>query len=60
MATVKFSKFAGILSAAFSQHQKGGGEELSFIQGKELQLCFVEAAVKRYPMPKVRETQVSW
>ena len=40
--------------------QKGGGEEISLIQGKEQQLCFAGAAVKRYPTPKVRETQVRW
>ena len=28
------------------------------IQGKEQRLCFAGAAVKRYPMSKVRETQV--
>ena len=37
---------------------KGSGEEISLIQGKEQWLCFAGAAVKRYPMPKVRETQV--
>ena len=31
-----------------------------FIQGKEQQLCFAGAVVKRYPTPKVRETQVRW
>ena len=40
--------------------QKGGCEEISLIQGKEQQLCFAGAAVKRYPTPKVRETQVRW
>ena len=40
--------------------RKGGGEEIPLIQGKEQQLCFAGAAVKRYPMPKVRETQVRW
>ena len=40
--------------------QKGGGEEISLIQGKEQQLCFAGAAVKRYPTPKVRETPVRW
>ena len=30
------------------------------VQGKELQLCFAGAAMKRYPMSKVRETQVRW
>ena len=34
------------------------GEELPFVQGKEQWLRFAGAAVKRYPMPKVRETQV--
>ena len=40
--------------------RKGGGEEIPLLQGKEQQLCFAVAAVKRYPMPKVRETQVRW
>ena len=30
------------------------------IQGKEQRLRFARAAVKRYPMSKVRETQVRW
>ena len=38
--------------------RKGGGEEIPLIQGKEQWLRFAGAAVKRYPMPKVRETQV--
>ena len=38
--------------------RRGGGEEIPFIQGKEQQLHFAGAAVKRYPMSKVRETQV--
>ena len=38
--------------------RKGSGEEIPFIQGKEQHLRFAGAAVKRYPMPKVRETQV--
>ena len=33
------------------------GKEIPLVQGKEKQLCFVGAAVKRYPMPKVRETK---
>ena len=40
--------------------RKGGGEEIPLIQGKEQQLCFAGAAVKRYPTAKVRETQVRW
>ena len=38
--------------------RKGGGEEIPLIQGKEQWLRFAGAAMKRYPMPKVRETQV--
>ena len=38
--------------------RKGGGEEIPLVQGKEQRLCFDGAAVKRYPMTKVRETQV--
>ena len=38
--------------------RKGGSEEIPLIQGKEQWLHFAGAAVKRYPMPKVRETQV--
>ena len=34
------------------------GKEIRLIQGKEQQLCFAGAAVKRYPTTKVRETQV--
>ena len=36
------------------------GKEGQLTQGKEQQLCFAGAAVKRYPMSKVRETQVRW
>ena len=37
--------------------RKGGSEEIPLIQGKEQRLCFAGAAMTRYPMPKVRETQ---
>ena len=40
--------------------RKGGSEEIPFVQGKEQRLRFAEAAMKRYPTPKVRETQVRW
>ena len=40
--------------------RKGGGKEIPLMQGKEQRLCFAGAAVKRYPMPKVRETQIRW
>ena len=38
--------------------RRGGAEEIPLIQGKEQQLRCAGAAVKRYPTPKVRETQV--
>ena len=38
--------------------RRGGHEEIPLIQGKEQQLCFAGAAMKRYPTSKVRETQV--
>ena len=38
--------------------RRGGCEEIPLVQGKEQQLCLAEATVKRYPMSKVRETQV--
>ena len=40
--------------------RKGIGEEIPFIQGKEQRLRFAGAAMKIYPTPKVRETQVRW
>ena len=40
--------------------RKGGSEEIPFILGKEQQLRFAGAALKRYPTPKVREAQVRW
>ena len=38
--------------------RRGGREEIPLVQGKQQRLCFAGAAVKRYPMTKVRETQV--
>ena len=38
--------------------RRGGTEEIPLVQGKEQQLHFAGAAMKRYPMSKVRETQV--
>ena len=40
--------------------RRGGGEEIPLVQGKEQRLHFAGATVKRYPMSKVRETQVRW
>jgi len=38
--------------------RSGGAVEISLIQGKEQQLRFAGAAMKRYPTSKVRQTQV--
>ena len=35
--------------------KKGSGEEIPRIQGEEQRLRFAGAAVKRYPMPKVKK-----
>ena len=40
--------------------RNGRGKEIPLVQGKEQQLRFVGAAVKSYPTPKIRETQVRW
>ena len=40
--------------------RRGGSEQIPLIQSKKQQLCFAGAAVKRYSMSKVRETQVRW
>ena len=38
--------------------RRGRPEEILLVQGEEQRLHFAGAAVKRYPTPKVRETQV--
>ena len=40
--------------------RRGGPEEIPLVQGKEQQLRFAGAALKRYPTTKVRETQKRW
>ena len=40
--------------------RRGDHEEIPLVQGKEHWLRFAGAAVKKYPMSKVRETQVRW
>ena len=50
----------GLEEPSHIEGQEGQCKEIPLIQGKEQQLCFAEAAVKRYPTPKVRETQVRW
>ena len=50
----------GLEEPSHIEGQEGQREEIPLIQGKEQRLCFAGAAVKRYPTPKVRETQVKW
>ena len=50
----------GQRSYSTSRVRRGGGEEIPLVQDKEQQLRFAGAALKRYPMSKVRETQVRW
>ena len=38
--------------------RSGGPEDISHVQGKEQWLRFAGAVVKRYPMSRIRETQV--
>ena len=40
--------------------RRGGGEEIPLVQGKKQWLRFAGAAMKRYTMSKLRETQVRW
>ena len=40
--------------------RKGGGEEIPLVQAKVQRLHFVGAAMKRYTISKLRETQVRW
>ena len=47
-------------SYSTSKVRRGSGEEIPLVQGKEHWLRFAGAAMKRYPMSKVRETQVGW
>ena len=50
----------GLEDPSHIEGQEGQWDEIPLIQGKEQQLCFAGAAVKIYPTPKVRETQVGW
>ena len=50
----------GLEELSHIEGQEGRWEEIPLVQGKEQRLHFAGAAVKRYPMPKVRETQVRW
>ena len=48
----------GLRSYSMFKVRMGAGEEIPLFPGKEHQLRFAGAAVKRYPTSKVRETQV--
>ena len=50
----------GLEEPSHVEGQEGRWEEILLIQGKEQRLCFAGTAMKRYLMPKVRETQVRW
>ena len=39
---------------------RGSCEEIPLVQGKKQRLRFAGAAMKRYPMSKVKETQLRW
>ena len=47
-------------SYSTSKVRRGGREEIPLAQGKEQQLCFAGAALKRHSRYKVIETQVRW
>ena len=50
----------GLEELPHAEGQERSSKEIPLVQGKEQWLCFAGAAVKRYPKPKVRETQVRW
>ena len=48
----------GLEELSHIEGQEWRRKEIPLIQGKEQQLRFAGAAMKKYPTPKVRETQV--
>ena len=50
----------GLEELSHVEVRNSSGKETPLVQDKEQRLCFAGAAVKRYPTPKVRETQVRW
>ena len=65
MATAEFSKDWWLCRQRRAERsystfkvRRGGCEEIPLVQGKEQWLHFAGAAVKRYPMSKVREPKV--
>ena len=55
-----YTVLQGLEEPSHVEGQEGQREEIPLIQDKEQWLCFAGAAVRRYPTPKVRETQVRW
>ena len=60
MSKEQWLRDEGLEELTHVEGQEGRREEIPFFQGKEQRLRFAGAAVKRYPTPKVRETQVRW
>ena len=58
--TVAVQAQEGLEELSHVKVRRDGGNEIPLVQGKEQRLRFAGAAVKRYPMSKVRETQVRW
>ena len=65
MATAEFSKERWLCGQRRAKRsystfkvRRGNGKEIPLVQGKEQQLHFAGVAMKRYPMSKIRETQV--
>ena len=52
--------FCGIVLYIHSAEVESGWEEIPHVQGQEWCLHFAGPAVWRYPISKVRETQVRW
>ena len=48
----------GLEELSHVEGQNGSSKEIPLVQGKEQQLHFAGAAVKTYPTPKLRETQI--
>ena len=47
-----------VAAASNFKVRRGSGEEIPLVQGKEQQMRFAGAAMRRYPTSKVRETPV--
>ena len=65
MANAEFSRVPGCDGTGKAERsystfkvRRGCGEEILLIQDKDQRLRFAGAAVKRYPTPNIKETQV--